>query len=220
MAYLYRHIRLDKNEVFYIGIGSDSTGHYYRAFSKCKKTRNIHWHNTIKKTSYEVEIVLDDISWEEACIKEREFIALYGRKDLNLGTLVNKADGGEGAHNISDSTKLLISNRTKEALSDPLVREKISKAGIGRTVSKETRDKISKGNKGTVRPDLIEYNKKRSKENHPYYGKSSARKGVKDENAKHRALKTVICPHCFKQVQKIVSNRWHFNNCKKLKNKD
>jgi hypothetical protein len=25
MAYVYRHIRLDKNEPFYIGIGSDSS---------------------------------------------------------------------------------------------------------------------------------------------------------------------------------------------------
>lgn len=37
MAYVYRHIRLDKNEVFYIGIGSDDKGHYYRANSKNKK---------------------------------------------------------------------------------------------------------------------------------------------------------------------------------------
>lgn len=41
MAYLYRHIRLDKNEPFYIGIGSDSNynrdlqnGIYYQS---CKE---------------------------------------------------------------------------------------------------------------------------------------------------------------------------------------
>ena len=32
MAYLYRHIRLDTNEIFYIGIGSDIN--YKRAFIK------------------------------------------------------------------------------------------------------------------------------------------------------------------------------------------
>jgi hypothetical protein len=32
MAYVYRHIRLDKNEPFYIGVGSDSN--YSRAFTK------------------------------------------------------------------------------------------------------------------------------------------------------------------------------------------
>ena len=32
MAYIYRHIRLDKNEPFYIGIGSDKD--YKRAYNK------------------------------------------------------------------------------------------------------------------------------------------------------------------------------------------
>ena len=31
MAYVYRHIRLDKNEPFYIGIGKDDSGEYKRA---------------------------------------------------------------------------------------------------------------------------------------------------------------------------------------------
>ena len=32
MAYLYRHIRLDKNEPFYIGIGSNELNNYKRAY--------------------------------------------------------------------------------------------------------------------------------------------------------------------------------------------
>lgn len=39
MAYLYRHIRLDKNEPFYIGIGSNKARCY------TKKTRNKHWNS-------------------------------------------------------------------------------------------------------------------------------------------------------------------------------
>jgi hypothetical protein len=35
MAYLYRHIRLDKNEVFYIGIGKD------KMVESCKKTNEL-----------------------------------------------------------------------------------------------------------------------------------------------------------------------------------
>ena len=38
MAYVYRHIRLDKNEPFYIGIGSDKT--YKRANARYKGDRN------------------------------------------------------------------------------------------------------------------------------------------------------------------------------------
>jgi len=92
MAYLYRHIRLDNNEPFYIGIGTDSQ--YKRANNFYNRSN--HWKNITSKTQYKVEILLDDLTWEEACIKEIEFISLYGRKDLNKGPLVNLTDGGEG----------------------------------------------------------------------------------------------------------------------------
>ena len=70
MAYLYRHIRLDKNEPFYIGIGSDEK--YKRAYSK--KSRNKYWSNIANITEYEVEIMLDNLTWEEVCKKEIEFV--------------------------------------------------------------------------------------------------------------------------------------------------
>jgi hypothetical protein len=94
MAYLYRHIRLDKNEPFYIGIGSDEYKNCERAYSKFY--RNKHWNNITNIASYEVEIIAEDLTWEEACKKEIEFIKLYGRSDLKLGTLVNMTDGGDG----------------------------------------------------------------------------------------------------------------------------
>ena len=103
--YLYRHIRTDLNQPFYIGIGSDSN--YKRAFTK--KGRSYSWKDIVYKNSpYEVEIILDDLSWDEACAKEKEFIQIYGRKDLNLGPLVNFTDGGEGQWGRKDSpeTKL------------------------------------------------------------------------------------------------------------------
>jgi hypothetical protein len=110
MAVVYRHIRLDKNEPFYIGIGLDEK----RAFEKRKSKRSIFWTNIVKKTEYRVEILFNDLTWEQACEKEKEFISLYGRKDLGTGTLVNMTDGGEGTENriyqITDETKEKISN--------------------------------------------------------------------------------------------------------------
>jgi hypothetical protein len=94
MAYIYRHIRLDKNEPFYIGIGHDNNFLYKRAYTK--NSRNKYWKN-IAKLGYSVDILLDGITWEEACIKEIEFIELYGRKDLGLGSLINLTNGGEGS---------------------------------------------------------------------------------------------------------------------------
>jgi hypothetical protein len=94
MAYLYRHIRLDKNEPFYIGIGSDSA--YKRAYETKSNRRNYIWNKITAKTDFEVEIMLDNLTWQEACIKEIEFISLYGRIDNKNGILSNMTDGGDG----------------------------------------------------------------------------------------------------------------------------
>ena len=117
MAYLYRHIRLDKNEPFYIGISSDSN--YKRAFSK--RRSNI-WNKIASKTNYEVEIVLEGLTWEEACNKEKEFIELYGKINKG-GILANLTDGGEGIIGIE---------RTEE------YKNKISASLKGKKQSEET----------------------------------------------------------------------------------
>ncbi len=93
MAYLYRHIRLDKNEPFYIGIGKDDGGKFKRAHSKVG--RSIWWKRVIAKTKYEVEIMIMDITYPEAEEKEKEFIKLYGRGS-DGGILVNITTGGIG----------------------------------------------------------------------------------------------------------------------------
>lgn len=109
MAYIYRHIRLDNNEPFYIGIGSDvgTTEKNQHTRARVSWCRNNHWINITNKTEYRVEIMLDDITWEEACEKEIFFIKYYGRKDLGEGNLCNLTDGGEGAfgQKMSDEIK-------------------------------------------------------------------------------------------------------------------
>ena len=92
MAYVYTYTRLDKNEVFYVGIGSDSK--YRRA--KNISIRSDYFKKIINKSQYRLDIVFDGLTWEEACLKEIELIALYGRKDLKTGPLVNFTNGGEG----------------------------------------------------------------------------------------------------------------------------
>lgn len=157
MAYLYRHMRLDKNEVFYIGIGSDEEGEYKRAFSK--HNRSFHWKNITIKTDYQVEIILDDLTWEEACLKEIEFIKLYGRKDLNEGTLINLTDGGDGALGLifSETHKKKIGESNKGKHSDYIFTEehkkKLSDSLKGHKTSQETREKISRSNSGKIRSE-------------------------------------------------------------------
>lgn len=91
MAYVYRHIRLDKNEPFYIGIADKNR---YRISEK--RGRNKIWSRIVDKTNYETEVMVDDLTWEEACEKEKEFILLYGRIDIKTGTLANLTNGGDG----------------------------------------------------------------------------------------------------------------------------
>jgi len=91
MAYVYRHIRHDKNVPFYIGIGNDEK--YSRAHND--RERNNYWKNIVNKTTYDVEIILDNLTWGDACKKEIEFIALYKRVG-DGGTLCNMTLGGDG----------------------------------------------------------------------------------------------------------------------------
>lgn len=111
MPYVYRHIRLDKNEPFYIGM-SQSTTNYGRAYEI--RSRSKLWHNIVSKTKYEVEIIYNCEDIEVAKQKEIEFIALYGRIDKGTGTLTNHTDGGNGTFIARTEAKLLEENTYKE----------------------------------------------------------------------------------------------------------
>jgi hypothetical protein len=153
MAYVYRHIRLDKNEPFYIGIGSDIA--YKRAREKSRRS-NL-WNKIIAKSDYDVEILIDDITFDGAKLKEIEFIKLYGRIDLGNGTLANLTDGGDGAINRiftpEHRKKLSLSQLGKEKSEE--TKYKLRKYRIGIPNSPEARSKISKANKGRKNSEAL-----------------------------------------------------------------
>ena len=131
MAIVYRHIRLDKNEPFYIGIGKTEK----RAYEKIK--RNQFWHNVIAKTNYEVEILFDNLTWENAEEKEKELIKLYGKRDNNTGCLVNITDGGGGRlgarHNEESKRKIAEESRNrKRTPRSQETKEKLRLANLGK----------------------------------------------------------------------------------------
>ena len=118
--YIYRHIRPDKNEVFYIGKGNNldkRKSEYWRAFEKRK--RNNFWQGVVRSNSgvYDVEIIYHCETDDEANKKEIEFISLYGRRDLGNGTLTNLTNGGDGSLGVivSESTRL-----KKSAIGSPM----------------------------------------------------------------------------------------------------
>jgi hypothetical protein len=151
MAYLYRHIRLDKNEPFYIGIAT----HLKRAYDKSSRKNKI-WQSIIKKTPYEVEILFDDLTREAVLEKEKEFIALYGRIDKDTGTLCNLTDGGEdftGEWNKGRKASEETRAKQREAAKHkpPKSKESCEKTAAwlrGRPKSKEHKRKLSEHFKG------------------------------------------------------------------------
>lgn len=152
MAYVYRHIRLDKNEPFYIGIGSSLN--YERAFTK--SNRNKHWLNIVSKNKYEVEILFDNLTEQEARDKEIEFIKLYGRVDLNNGILVNLTDGGDGCLNriLSNEVKIKIGKSNKGKKHNTEFRERCSFLQKSRMSNPELYKKLcdaTKSNKIKIR---------------------------------------------------------------------
>lgn len=125
MAIVYLHKTLDKDEIFYVGIGKDKS----RAIST--RNRNKYWHNIVKKHGFYCDIVFEELTWEEACETEVRLISEYGRR-IDGGILCNISFGGDGVLGLVHS---------KES------REKMSKSRKGVKFSDDHRRKISEANK-------------------------------------------------------------------------
>jgi predicted GIY-YIG superfamily endonuclease len=99
MAVVYQHRDPELDIIFYVGIGKNKN----RAYSK--HSRGKFWRDYTSNKKWIVEIILENITWEEATKKEKELIKFYGRRDLGLGTLVNLTDGGDGVENPSEEVR-------------------------------------------------------------------------------------------------------------------
>lgn len=87
--YVYVHRKATNNEIFYIGKGCKS-----RYLSK--HNRSNFWTKIANKHGVIVEIIIDNLSEELACLLEKEMILFYGRLDLRTGNLINFTEGGQG----------------------------------------------------------------------------------------------------------------------------
>lgn len=137
--YVYRYIRTDKNTPFYVGKGKGD-----RAFVSRGKRRNIYFNNITQKTSFYVEIILDNLSELQAFEKEIEFITLYKSLGYCEANLTNGGLGHSG-YRKSEETKLKLSKSLKKMSEESKRRRRESL--IGRPVSEATRKKLSEKNK-------------------------------------------------------------------------
>jgi hypothetical protein len=224
MAIVYKHIRLDTKEVFYIGIGIDLNRPYSR------KNRNIHWHRIVNKVGYIVEIMYENIDWNTACNIEIGLIKQYGRRDLKTGSLVNMTDGGDG------NAGMIITEEHRAKLSK-------SHIGIhagdkhplyGKPVSTETRKKLSIANSG--KKFSIEHRQKigianskrklsqetRNKISNSHIGQKQSEETKQKYRDARRGRRWMVRDGIQTQVMKCniedyINNGWKFGTLKSIK---
>lgn len=173
--YTYVHMRADDGKVFYVGKGRGG-----RATSI--RSRNSHWHSTMKKHGLHVDIVARWAVEADAFEHEKLLIACF--RDMGH-PLCNQTDGGDGISGyrhtektrseffgkpLSAESKAKIGNanrgrvrsadvraRIAESLSgrarDSETIAKISAAHKGKTITQETRNKLSKSMTGRPLPE-------------------------------------------------------------------
>lgn len=196
-GYVYIHIRLDTNVVFYVGKGN---GFYYqRAFAKTRRTPK--WHAIAGTTKWRYDIVFDKLTKDEALQKEVEVIAKYKRV-CDGGTLVNETLGGMGHLGLKGElspnygkphTPERIENMRRAILAaiTPETRRKLSDAAKKRVISEETRKKLSlssTGRKWTDEQKLASSLRQKGKRGQPMT--EEAKKKIRETWAKKRAAKS------------------------------
>ena len=159
ISYIYRHRRLDNNQIFYVGVGTDKT--FKRA--KDKYNRNIYWKRIVNKTDYSIEIILKNLNQKEAYELEEFIIDIYGLKK-NGGILCNLTQGGKGGmKGLKQSQETInkkiisltgkkrtrqqrqnISNSLKGLKKSEEHVQKLKNINLGKKLSQETCDKMSK----------------------------------------------------------------------------
>jgi hypothetical protein len=134
--YVYTHLNPKTKEIFYVGIGKGN-----RAWNRWAG-RNQFWDNYVNKHGFEVELVAENLTRNQAGKLEIDLIAHLGRRQIDEGgTLVNRSIGGDGGsegYTHTEEFKKLQSERQTGIPKGPLSKEakaKLSKALTGRKVT-------------------------------------------------------------------------------------
>ncbi len=135
MAVVYAHRKKTDDTVFYVGIGTRK----YRATQTSPDRRSAWWRKTANKYGWYVEMIENNVSWEQACELEIFLIDMIGRRDKGKGSLVNHTDGGEGV------VGRIVTEETKK---------KISISTIGKKMPNRKRIKLTDEHKNNISKTL------------------------------------------------------------------
>ena len=213
MAIVYIHKGKDNGEIFYVGISKDKR----RAVSDYKRSK--FWHDYVGKHSFEAEIVLEDITWDEACEKEIELIKFYGRRDIKTGCLVNMTSGGVGGNTMQGRKNPSLSDYNRSKKGKPGLKLLwFNKDGVNKRATLDMSDKllsdgwsrgVAKNPNKKVRKGVIPWNKGLS--------------GYKiNSGASHRGKKKptykrgkITCPLCGIYADSTFVKGLHLKKCQK-----
>lgn len=141
--YVYVHRKATTGEIFYVGKGCGK-----RAYA-VGVDRSVHWNRLVKKHGHTIELVASGLQEWYAHELERELIAYHGRKNLGLGPLINKTDGGEGV------SGLVFTQESLKRLSDShlgWVASEDTRAKMSASFTPARKAKLSADNKGKTLP--------------------------------------------------------------------
>ena len=151
--YVYGYFEPGAEHPFYAGKGKGRRAYIHLQPAQLKKKSL--FYNKLRKMlaagiQPEIEIMVDNLSEQEAHQFEKDVIRVLGRRDLGTGRLCNLTDGGEGAsgvqHSAESRRKMGDANRGKALSAE--TRRKLSYAKRGKTLSAEHRRKLSDSKRG------------------------------------------------------------------------
>ena len=156
--YVYAHKKPISGEIFYIGKGRGR-----RAYQT--HSRNRWWNHIVSKHGFDVEILFDHLTEQDAFDLERSEIARIGR-----GNLCNNSDGGEGPAGAKHSEDACLKKseivKSKWAAS-PDRRSQVSAAFKGRWAIPEYRDMVIAAQKAAYNnPEVISAKKIAMRKSH------------------------------------------------------
>lgn len=121
------------------GFGYKSSPHFWNAIQKYG------WH------SFAHDVLLHDLSEEEACRAEKELIAKYRATDARFG--YNDKSGGQVGSHLNDNAKKKISDANKQYYKlHPEKRKELADKARARVWSDDSRQKLSLSKKGKPIP--------------------------------------------------------------------
>ena len=202
MFYVYEHIRLDTNQVFYVGKGKGTR-------LQSSSDRNKYWHNVVNKTGFKAVKIVEHSDEELVLLVEIERIDQLRKLGYKL---CNITDGGQGISGLkhSEESKRKMSESRKDIVPHKHTEEtkqRIREAATGVVFTEERKNKIRLKAIGRV---VSEETKAKLKGRSFKHSKET----LERMSEVQRAMPKINCPHCSFVGNAGNVTRWHFDRCK------